>query len=985
MIFRKQKAVLAAMLAVAMTATALTSVVSASGIRTKAEAYGEETYAQRALSLYNDVVTKGIENGYLSSQLAKGSDKGVGGTGFGIPYHSVETMIIEAPDYGHENTSEAMSYIAWVTAMHDALIKWFPDDKLATDTTDFKKGWITMEQMIPSKTDQPNFFSNIKAPTDDSKLESAVSAEYQDPGKYPPADLTSTKVGNPIWKYFQTAYKNDDGYYLLHWLADVDDWYGYGSVSGLGAGKFTYINSFQRGEQESCWETVPHPCIENQTYASPSTIQQTKGFAAIFQNGEINKMWRFTNAPDAEDRTIQAAYEANIWGVGDADINAAAGKMSDQLRNDMFDKYYQKIGISKDKAAGFTETLGNASNPTAGSYDSAHYLMAWYTAWGGSDTAAIQNYGGWKWQIGASHMHEFYQNPLAAYAKVYDTAINAGMKATDATKDWHTSLDRQLEFYEWLQSSTGPFAGGATNSFNGRYEGWDVNAASLEGVNSKTTFYDMFYLPHPVYMDPGSNHWIGNQVWATQRLAELYYYTSNSTVGVSKFTHTDTSTEKVNARLAKMLDKWVAWAVDGETIRVGTGDAFDYAMAESLDWSGQPDTWTGTPSANLNLTATTTAYASGDIGVVASMANTLTYYAAAKGVDGSRAHDETVLTNGTDAEKALYYATFLLDRMWTNLRDDIGIAAPGNFDASFIHRFFTQKVYIPPSYGSATMPNGGKITAASTAGSLNGCPTFYDLRPKYAQDPSFAKIKAIYDQFPSLATEDFDAEAINKYIGGNEDISTTEDSKTDIIYHRFWHEGDEIMALGSMALLYPDVVPEGSVADTTGPTVTPNSLTIQVDAYVLLSSLTVVDRDDDGNVTDKTITYSIEDKTIAELTNGGLRISAYKEGTTNLLVSDGKNVTKVPIIVSAEAGTTTTTTTPPPPGIVYGDVDVDGDGGKIADVVLLGKHVAGKIVLTGQGLINANCDTRNNAVNAADLAALIKYLTKVITVLPVTK
>ena len=57
---------------------------SAAGTRTKDEAYGDETYAQRFLSLYDDVVTKGQENGYLSkTNTASG--------GFGVPYHAVET------------------------------------------------------------------------------------------------------------------------------------------------------------------------------------------------------------------------------------------------------------------------------------------------------------------------------------------------------------------------------------------------------------------------------------------------------------------------------------------------------------------------------------------------------------------------------------------------------------------------------------------------------------------------------------------------------------------------------------------------------------------------------------------------------------------------------------------------------------------------------------------------------------------------------
>ncbi|GHU51862.1 endoglucanase [Clostridia bacterium] len=84
-----------------------------------------------------------------------------------------------------------------------------------------------------------------------------------------------------------------------------------------------------------------------------------------------------------------------------------------------------------------------------------------------------------------------------------------------------------------------------------------------------------------------------------------------------------------------------------------------------------------------------------------------------------------------------------------------------------------------------------------------------------------------------------------------------------------------------------------------------------------------------------------------------------------------------------QQGTTTTTSSENPESKI-GDVDCDNQVGKIADVVLLGKHVASKITLTGQGLINANCDARDIAINVADLQALIKYMLKQLSVLPYT-
>lgn len=109
-----------------------------------------ESYAKMFESLYADVITNGEENGYLSK-----NNNGSGS--FGIPYHAKETFVVEAPDYGHETTSEAMSYMAWVTAMHDVLAK-----KGAIDGSvgDLKKGWKTLEALIPGYSVNANGSAN---------------------------------------------------------------------------------------------------------------------------------------------------------------------------------------------------------------------------------------------------------------------------------------------------------------------------------------------------------------------------------------------------------------------------------------------------------------------------------------------------------------------------------------------------------------------------------------------------------------------------------------------------------------------------------------------------------------------------------------------------------------------------------------------------------------------------------------------------------
>ena len=249
MIIKKKKAVISAILAAAMTLTAVVpATASAAGTRTKEEKYGDSTYAQRFLSLYDDVITNGQDNGYLSkNNVASG--------GFGVPYHCVEELNIEAPDYGHETTSEAMSYIVWMAAMRDYIgtqtVKDADGNVVNVEkTSDLAKAWETMKIMIPT----------IQTGIMDKTDLSAQYAEERDvPEEYPVSQDPYNTGHNPIHAKFASTYSSDNGLFLMHWLADVDDWYGYGG----GNGKFTFINTFQRGAQESCWETVPHPCVED--------------------------------------------------------------------------------------------------------------------------------------------------------------------------------------------------------------------------------------------------------------------------------------------------------------------------------------------------------------------------------------------------------------------------------------------------------------------------------------------------------------------------------------------------------------------------------------------------------------------------------------------------------------------------------------------------------------------------------------------------
>lgn len=607
---------------------------------TVTELAASTTYNARFLALYGKITDPA--NGYFSPE--------------GIPYHSVETLIVEAPDQGHESTSEAYSYLIWLQAMYG---------KVTGDWSKFNGAWAVMEKyMIPTHADQPtnSFYSASKPAT--------YAPEWDLPSQYPAKLDTGVSVGaDPIAAELRSAYGTDD-VYGMHWLQDVDNVYGYGNEPGTceagpAATGPSYINTFQRGAQESVWETVPQPTCDTFKYGGKN------GYLDLFTgDNSYAKQWKFTDAPDADARAVQAAYWADVWAKQQGNGGAVSGtvskaaKMGDYLRYAMYDKYFKKIG----------DCVGPTVCPAGSGKNSSSYLLSWYYAWGGAtDTSA-----GWAWRIGSSHVHGGYQNPLAAWA----LSSYADLKPKSATgaSDWGTSLGRQLEFYRWLQSADGAIAGGATNSWQGRY------AAAPAGT---PTFYGMYYDEAPVYHDPPSNQWFGFQAWSMERVAEYYKETGD-------------------AKAKAVLDKWVGWALSKTTVNPdGT-----FRIPATLQWSGKPDTWNpATPGANSGLRVTVADYTD-DVGVAAAYAKTLTYYAAKSG----------------DA-KAASTAKALLDGMWLHDQDALGIAVP---ETRTDYKRFADPVYVPSGWTGA-MPGGERIDSTST---------FSSLRSFYKNDPAWSKIEA---------------------------------------------------------------------------------------------------------------------------------------------------------------------------------------------------------------------------------------------------
>ncbi len=83
----------------------------------------------------------------------------------------METLIVEAPDQGHETTSEAYSYLLWLQAMYG---------KVTGDWSKFNGAWALMEKyMIPTHADQPtNSFYNGSKPA-------TYAPELDTPNEYP--------------------------------------------------------------------------------------------------------------------------------------------------------------------------------------------------------------------------------------------------------------------------------------------------------------------------------------------------------------------------------------------------------------------------------------------------------------------------------------------------------------------------------------------------------------------------------------------------------------------------------------------------------------------------------------------------------------------------------------------------------------------------------------------------------------------------------
>lgn len=690
-----------------------------------------------------------------------------------VPYHCPERIICEAPDWGHESVSETASFMIGLEVWKGVI---------DNSWTGYNEAWMNLERIyIPNPLFQ--YTTNGTLPSGDA-YNPGDPADYMPerntPNQYPTLGDSFADVGvDGLYNELKTTYNATD-MYLMHWLIDVDGVYGYTSKSygdiSLRRDNVVFINNYQRGLQESAWETITHPSVddfsEGGTYGYLPLYSQNKPLypAAEF---DYNKQYRYTCAPDAEARVIQWSFWGNKYAAAaGADVSVSdtkAKKMGDYLRYAMMDKYFRQIGPNR--AMGSTD-----ENP----YLACHYLISWYVSWGGDlrpdrfNTPEQIQAPEWAFRIGSSESHQGYQAPDIAY---YMATGGGGYTplSPSAGDIWLGSLYRQLEMLRWLQTEQGPIAGGVTNSWLGRYE------TPTDGRQTHL-FYGMYYTYAPVWHDPPSNNWFGFQAWGLQRVADLYFEVSDKTTSLA----TD-----VRNKCGVILDRFVNFCLDNVTI--GTGAEFSlpdtlnwtsptavagettttanlegvYEYMPTSSWDGTGDFaafWSGSSVPNPKLKFTIVATGK-DLGVASSLIILLLYYAKAKQVMGSF---DTAIPNSSHTPRDAYQlAKDLLDKLWNNYRDSKGITRE---EERSDYSRYDDPIYVPSSF-SGTMPNGDPINSGST---------FISIRSFMKSDPEWSKVQAYLD-------------------------NPTEANVPKFTYHRYWAQAEFAMGNAIIHKLFSDL------------------------------------------------------------------------------------------------------------------------------------------------------------------------------------
>ncbi len=366
-----------------------------SAARAAVEPLVDGPYTQRFLELYADLHDPA--NGYFTPQ--------------GIPYHSVETLIVEAPDHGHETTSEAYSYWLWLEAMYGRV------------TGD----WAAVQRRLG---DHGEVHDPHRRPTSPP----TPSTTPPSPATYAPGVATPRTATRR-----RSTRQSSVGTRPDRRRAEVGVRHRRRLRHALARSTSTTCTATAPCREPAARTGRPPPDRPTSTPSSAgrrsrsgrpsrsrratssSTAAATATWTSSPATRSYAKQWKYTDAPDADARAVQAAYWANVWaseqGNG-GDVAATRGQGGARWATTCATRC--STSTSR-RSAARRRAARRAPARTA-----QHYLLSWYYAWGG----ATDSSAGWAWRIGSSHAHFGYQNPHGRVGAVDGRGSAARVGAT---------------------------------------------------------------------------------------------------------------------------------------------------------------------------------------------------------------------------------------------------------------------------------------------------------------------------------------------------------------------------------------------------------------------------------------------------------------------------------------------------------------------------------------------------------------------------
>ena len=462
----------------------------------------------------------------------------------GIPYHSVETLMVEAPDHGHETTSEAFSYWIWLEATYG---------RVTGDWTPFNDAWA-----IDGEVHHPD----ARRPADQRLVQrrarpATYAPEWPDPSSYPqPARHLGPGRPGPDRRRAQDGVRHRR--HLRHALAD-------GRRQRLRLRQHARHRRRERPDRDRPVATsTPTSAARRSRCGRPSrsrpattcssTAAPTATWTCSSRTSSYAKQWKYTDAPDADARADPGGVlGATRWATARARQSqvAAIGRQGRQDGRLPALLDVRQV-LQEDRQLHQPDRLRGRHRQAA----PQHYLLAWYYAWGGAEPG-----GGWAWRIGDGATHHGYQNPLAAWALSTVTALDARSRRPRKSR-----LDQEPRRGSW--SSTGGcsrprarIAGGAHQQLGRR--------STARRRPATPTFYGMAYDWEPVYHDPPSNNWFGMQAWAH---------------GAGRGVLLRDRRRQGQGRPGQVGRL-------GDAAAPPSAPAAPFQIPSTLDWTGQPDTW----------------------------------------------------------------------------------------------------------------------------------------------------------------------------------------------------------------------------------------------------------------------------------------------------------------------------------------------------------------------------------------------------------